>query len=120
MGYSIDIIDINSTWDSKVRSFRYKNVQSSQCTYCKSTQDIEHILLCCNHANMTSNRNTFFRKYSQYLYKFLEKGNTGKTREILNLNPSCAPNNTSKAKESICMYIKQLYWILENKVNTEH
>ncbi len=25
-------IDINSTWDSKVRSFRYKNVQSNQCT----------------------------------------------------------------------------------------
>ncbi len=22
---------------------------------------------------------------------------------------SCTPNNTSKAKESICMYIKQLY-----------
>ncbi len=53
-------------------------------------------------------------------HKFLEKGNTGKTREILNLNPSCTPNNTSKAKELISMYIKQLYWILENKVNTEH
>ncbi len=36
------------------------------------------------------------------------------TREILNLNLSCTPNNTSKVKESICMYIKQLYWILEN------
>ncbi len=75
-------IDINSAWDSKVRSFRYKNVQSNQCTYCKSTQDIEHILLYCNHPGMTSNRNTFFRKYSQYSYKFLEKGNTGKTRNI--------------------------------------
>ncbi len=69
---------------------------------------------------MTSNWNTFFRKYNEYTYKFLENGNTSKTREILNLNPSCAPKNMSKAKESICMYIKQFYWILENKVNTEH
>ncbi len=53
-------IDINSTWDSTVRSFRYKNVQSNQCTYCKSTQDMEHILLHCNHPDMISNRNTFF------------------------------------------------------------
>ncbi len=45
-------IDINSAWDSKVRSFRYKNVQSNQCTYCKSTQDIEHILLHCNHPDI--------------------------------------------------------------------
>ncbi len=48
------------------------------------------------------------------------KRETGKTREILNLRPRCTPNNTGKAKESICMYIKHLYWILENKVNTEH
>ncbi len=39
---------------------------------------------------------------------------------LLNYNPSWPPNNMSKAKESICMYIKQLYWILENKLNTEH
>ncbi len=95
---------IDSTWDSKVRSFKYKNVQSNQCTYCKSTQDIEHILLHCNNPDMISNRNTFFRKYIQYSYKFMEKGNTGKTREILNLNPSCTPDNTGKTKESICIY----------------
>ncbi len=66
-------IDINSTWDSKVRSFRYKNVQSNKCTYCKSTQDIEHIVLHFNHPDMTRNRKTFFRKYSQYSYKILER-----------------------------------------------
>ncbi len=55
-------IDINTTCDSKVRSFRYKNVQSNQCTYCKSKQDIEHILLHCNHPDMISNRNTFLSK----------------------------------------------------------
>ncbi len=38
-------IYINSTWDSNVRSFRYKNVQSNQCTYCKSTQYAEHLLI---------------------------------------------------------------------------
>ncbi len=113
-------IDINSTLDSKVRSFRYKNVQSNQCTYCKSTQDVVHPLLHWNYPDMISNRSTFFRKYSQYSYKFLEKENTGKTREIFNLNPSCTPNNMSKAKESICMYIKQLCWNLENMVYTEH
>ncbi len=52
-------IYINSTWDSKVRSFRYKNVQSNQCTDCKSSQDIEDILLHCNHPDMISNRKTF-------------------------------------------------------------
>ncbi len=57
---------INSTLDNKVRRFRYTNVQGNQCTYCKSTQDIEHILLHCNHPDMISNRNTFFSKYSQY------------------------------------------------------
>ncbi len=49
---------------------------------------------------MISNRNTFLlENIAKNSYKFLEKGNTGKTREILNLNPSCAPNHTSKPKE---------------------
>ncbi len=45
---------------------------------------------------------------------------SGKIREILNFKLACTPNNSENAKEVICMYVKNLCWILENKVNIQY
>ena len=112
-------LDINATWDSKMRSFRYKNVQNDQCPHCNNIQNIEHVLLLCNHPDMEKNRKTFMDKYGQYSVTFKEKENACQVKEILNLNLSCPPDTKNKATETICMYIKKLYWILEQKVNSK-
>ncbi len=85
-------IDMNCTLDSKNRSFRYRNVTTNECTHCKEVQSVEHLLLHCKHPDI----DIFYTKYC---------------------NPTCSSENKEKAKEAIYMYIKQVYYILDNKMN---
>ncbi len=49
-------IDINCTWDSNKRSFRYRNVATNECNYCKEVKSVEHLLLYCKHPDIVENR----------------------------------------------------------------
>ncbi len=57
---------------------------------------------------------TSSKKYVQY---FKDKCVFIQIRELLNINPTCSSENKEKAKEAIYMYIKQVYYILDNKMN---
>ncbi len=59
----------------------------------------------------------FVEKYTQYVTSFKVKHQAGKIKEILNLNPSCPSSVKDKAVETVCMYVKKLYWIIEQKIN---
>ncbi len=88
-----------------------------QSHHCNITQNVVHILLNCWHPDMISNRKMLVEKYIQYATSFIDKHQAGKVKEIINLNPSCPSNLREKEIETICMYVKKVYWIIEQKVN---
>ncbi len=110
-------IDMNCSWDCKNRSFWYKNVTSNICTSCNQVENVEHVLLHCNHPVLSDNRETFHKKYCQYVKHFSIKNSHDQIAEILNLNPSCSQELKYKAVECICSFIKKAYFILNTKLN---
>ncbi len=85
--------------------------------HCNIAQNVKHILLNHWHPDMISNRKMFVEKYIQYATSLIDKHQVGKVKEIINLNLSCPSNLREKEIETICMYVKKVYWIIEQKVN---
>ncbi len=113
-------LDMNCTWDCKNRSFQYKHVQSDKCPYCNEVQSLDHFLFHCKHPGLVKNRITFNEKYCKYVNNLDEKSDEVKLRDLLNINPPCAPEYKSKAMESICMFIRKAYHILHLNVNDKN
>ncbi len=99
------------------RSFRYKNVTSNICKSCNQVQNVEHLLLHCNRPVFSDNRETFHKKYCQYVKHFSVKNNHDQIAEILNLNLSCSYEHKYKTVECICNFIKKAYFSLNTKLN---
>ena len=112
-------VDVNSTLDCKFRSFRFKNIPDMNCPHCNTKQNVEHVLIDCKHPEVVINRNVFMDKYCKYSTVFLSKPKLHKIKEILDVEPVCKKESREKAIEAICMYIKKVYWIMENKINTK-
>ncbi len=111
-------LDVNSTFDCKVRSFRFKEAVISTCNYCTDkTQDILHILLNCNHPTIKASRNRFIESYSKYSKDFILKSDTLKIKEILNINPPCNEQEKDKAIDCIITYVKNVYSYMERNIN---
>ena len=94
--------------------FRVTNV------YCNEVQSVDHFLFHCKHPDLVKNRDTFYEKYTTYVNNFNDKPVEVKLREILNVNPACISEQKPKAIESICMFIKKAYNILDSKVNCKN
>ncbi len=95
-------IDINCTMDSKNRNFRYKNIQTSNCIFCKTKQDVNHVLFECKKPEIILNRNIFQDKCKIYSKNYDQKCNITKMREILCMQQNCNQN----IKELICTFIQ--------------
>ncbi len=63
-------IDMKWYWDSKNHSFQNKNVTSNICTSSNQVQNVDHVLLHCNHPVLSDNRETFQKLYCQYVKHF--------------------------------------------------
>ncbi len=105
--------------DSKNCNFRYKDVTSNICT-CNQVQNVEHVLLHCNYPVLSDNRETFHKKYCQYVKHFNVKNNHDQIAEILNLNPSCSQEHKYKPVECVCTFIKKAYFILNIMLNNNN
>ena len=114
-------LDVNSTLDCKVRSFRFKEAIINTCNYCTDkTQDIPHILLYCNHPTIKSCRNNFIDNYAKFSKDFRKKSDTTKIKEILNVNPPCNKHEKDKAIECITTYVKNIYTYMERNNNDKN
>ena len=73
-------------------------------------QDVQHIILACDHPEVKVKRENFCSKvYPKYVKSFDVKTSRNKLRELLNLDPSWAVCCKEPAQKPICAFIDQVY-----------
>ncbi len=98
-------IDCNNLNDCRFRSYRFKNQSTNVCTFCPGEIDnVTHLLLHCRHPNIVNERNTFYRKYSEYFDNFVTLSDDEKLCLILNV-----PHGASGATHVVCTFLKGIY-----------
>ena len=73
------------------------------------TQDVQHIILACDHPAVKAKRENFLARYAKYEKSFDVQTSRNKLRELLNLDPSCAVGCKAPAQKTICAFIDQVY-----------
>ncbi len=110
-------LDVNNTLDSKYRSFRCKNINSNLCRFCNVRQSVKHIQLECSFRNLERKREEFSENYKKNASDFIFPSENDKLREVLNVKPKCKTEDKAKATESICNYIRSIYFVIDKEVN---
>ena len=71
------------------------------CPHCNVTQDVQHIILACDHPAVKAKRENFLARYAKYVKSFDVDTSRNKLRELLNLDPSCAAGCKEPAQKLI-------------------
>ena len=79
------------------------------CPHCYVTQDVQHIILACDHPAVKAKRENFLARYAKYVKSFVVDTSRNKLRELLNLDPSCAAGCKEPAQKLICAFVDQVY-----------
>ena len=82
--------DSNCCKDSSCRRYRGKKSYTDLCPHYNVTQDVQHIILACDHPAVKAKRENFLARYAKYVKSFDVDTSRNKLRELLNLDPSCA------------------------------
>ena len=101
--------DSNCSKDSSCRRYRGKKSYTDLCPYCNVTQDVQHIILACDHPAVKAKRENFLARYAKYVKSFDVDTSRNKLRELLNLDPSCAAGCKEPAQKLICAFVDQVY-----------
>ena len=76
------------------------------------TQDVQHIILACDHLALKTKRENFVARYAKYVTSFDVDASRNKLRELLNLDPNCAAGCKEPAQKLICAFVDQVYTYL--------
>ena len=96
--------DSKCSKDSSCRRYRGKKSHTDLCPHCNVTQDVQHIILACDHPAVKANRENFLARYAKYVKSFDVDTSRNKLRELLNLDPSCAAGCKEPAQKLICAF----------------
>ena len=80
------------------------------CPHCNVTQDIQHIILACDHPAVKAKRENFLTRYAKYVKSFDVDTSRNKLRELLrsNLDPSCVVGCKEPVQKLICAFVDQV------------
>ena len=101
--------DSNCSKDSSCRRYRDKKSHTDLCPHCNVTQDVQHIILACDHPAVKAKREKFLARYAKYVKSFDVDTSRNKLRELLNLDPSCTAGCKEPAQKLICAFVDQVY-----------